>query len=142
MVSGQALIGSHRGQPPGPGPSPVPERGEGEWLGGDVLDAGLPLCDDGYDAITTVSSLHHMALEDALERLIGLLRPGGVLVVVGHYRPATSGDRVLELIALPANGAVGAPLALRGLSGEPDDEGMPVLLPSTTLTEPRAVIAT
>ena len=112
------------------------------WLEGDVLDPGLPLCDDGYDAITTVSSLHHMPLEDALERLVGLLRPGGVLVVVGHYRPATSGDRVLELIALPANGAVGAALALRGLSGKPDDEGMPVLPPSTTLTELRAAIAT
>ena len=81
-------------------------------------------------------------MEDALERLVGLLRLGGVLVVVGHYRPATSGDRVLELIALPANGAVGAALALRGLSGKPDDEGMPVLPPSTTLTELRAAIAT
>lgn len=112
------------------------------WLEGDVLDPGLPLSNEGYDAITAVSSLHHMPLQDALERLVGLLRPGGVLVVVGHYRPATSGDRVLELVALPANGAVGAALALRGLSGKPDDEGMPVLPPSTTLTELRAAVAT
>ena len=49
---------------------------------------------------------------------------------------------MLELIALPANGAVGAALASRGLSGKPDDERMPVLPPSTTLTEHRAAIAT
>ncbi len=57
------------------------------WLEGDLLDPGLPLADDGYDAITAVSSLHHMPFEGALERLVGLLRPAGVLVVVGHYRP-------------------------------------------------------
>ncbi|MHB8296850.1 MAG: class I SAM-dependent methyltransferase [Acidimicrobiales bacterium] len=112
------------------------------WVEGDLLDPGLPLSDDGYDAITAVSSLHHMPLDGAVERLVGLLRPGGVLVVVGHYRPATSGDRVLELLALPANGVVGAALALRGRSGKPDDEAMPVLPPSTTLVELRSAIAT
>lgn len=112
------------------------------WLEGDLLDSRLPLPDDGYDAITAVSSLHHMPLEDALERLVGLLRPGGVLVVVGHDRPATSADRLLEMVALCANGALGAALALRGLSGKPDDEGMPVLPPSTTLSELRAAVAT
>jgi len=112
------------------------------WLEGDVLDHGVPLSDEGYDAITAVSSVHHMPLEDGIDRLVGLLRPDGVLVVVGRYRPGTSGDRVLELVALAANGAVGAVLAMRGLSGKPDDEGMPVLPPSTTLTELRAAIAT
>jgi len=110
--------------------------------GGDLLDSRLPHPDDGYDAITAVSSLHHIPLGDALERLVGLLRPDGVLVVVGHYRPATTGDRLLEMVGLPANGAVGAAPALRGRSGKPDDEHVPVLPPSTTLSELRAAIAT
>ena len=118
-----------------------PQAANVRWLEGEVLDPGLALRDDGYDAIIAVSSLHHMPLDDALERLVGLLRPGGVLVVVGHYRPATSGDRVLGLIALPANWVAGAALALRGLSGKPDDEGMPVLPSFTTLAELRAAIA-
>jgi hypothetical protein len=50
---------------------------------------GGPLRDAGYDAMTAVSSLHHMPLQAALARLTGLLCPGGVLFVVGHYRPAT-----------------------------------------------------
>lgn len=49
---------------------------------------------------------------------------------------------MLELVALPADGAVGAALALRWLSGKPDDEGMPVRPPSTTLNELRAAVAT
>ena len=52
--------------------------GEREVAGGRRAHPGLPLCDVGYDAITAVSSLHHMPLEDAPERLVGLLRPGGV----------------------------------------------------------------
>lgn len=76
-----------------------PKAGNARWLEGDLFDSRLPLSDDGYDAITAVSSLHHMPLEDTLERLTRLLRPGGVLVVVGHYRPATIGDRGLEMLA-------------------------------------------
>lgn len=111
------------------------------WLEGDLLDSQLPLPDDGYDAITAVSSLHHMPLESALQRLAALLRPGGVLVVVGHYRPATIGDRLLELAALPANGVVGAALAMRSLSGKPDDQDMPVRPPSITLRQLREAVA-
>lgn len=88
-----------------------------------------------------VSSLHHMDLQPALERLAGLVRPGGVLAVVGHYRPATSGDRALDLVALPANWVVGGVFAVRGRSGRPDDEHMPVMPPSTSLAELRTALA-
>lgn len=117
-----------------------PEAPNLRWLEGDLLDPAVPPSDGGYDAITALSSLHHMPLERALERLAGLLRPGGVLAVVGHYRPATTADRALELVALPANAAVGAALALRRRAGKPDDEGMPVCPPSTTLAEVRAAV--
>jgi SAM-dependent methyltransferase len=110
------------------------------WLDGDLFDPAAPLAGDGYDAITAISSLHHMPLQPALDRLAGLLRPGGVLAVVGLYQPATTTDRALEMLALPANAAVGAALALRGRSGKPDDEAMPVRPPSTTLADVRAVV--
>lgn len=110
------------------------------WVEGDVLDPAVPLATAGYDAIAAVSSLHHMSLQPALTRLVGLLRPGGVLAVVGHYRPATAADLALEVVRLPANAAVGAALALSGRAGKPDDDEMPVLSPTTTLAEVRAAV--
>ena len=109
------------------------------WWAGDVLDPAVPLTEGGYDAVVAVSSLHHMPLRPALTRLAGLLRPGGALVVVGHYR-ATPADLPLELLRLPANAAVGAVLALRGAAGKPDDEEMPVLPPTDTLADVRSVV--
>lgn len=117
-----------------------PEAPNLTWLEGDLCDAALPLPNAGYDAITAVSSLHHIPLQPALQRVAGLLCPGGVLVVVGHYRPATGTDRALELFSLPANAAVGAALAMRGRAGKPDDDGMPVLPPSTTPADVRAAV--
>lgn len=110
------------------------------WLEGDLLDPAVPLPKAGYDAITAVSSLHHMPLQPALRRLAGLLRSGGILVAVGHYRPASAADRALELVRLLANAAIGAVLALRGRAGKSDDEGMPVLPPWTTLADVRAAV--
>jgi len=115
--------------------------GNVRWLVGDLLDPGLPLEHEGYDAVTAVSSLHHMPLRPALGRLAGLVRPGGVLAVIGFYRQATLTDRGIEALALPANAAVGAVLAFRGRAGKPDAEGMPVREPEATLAEIRDVAA-
>jgi len=115
--------------------------GNVRWLVGDLLDPGLPLEHEGYDAVTAVSSLHHMPLRPALARLAGLVRPGGVLAVIGFYRQATLTDRGIEALALPANAAVGAVLAFRGRAGKPDAEGMPVREPEATLAEIRDVAA-
>lgn len=107
------------------------------WIVGDVLDPAVPLIEGVYDAVTSVSSLHHLPLEEGLDRLSALVRPGGVLAVVGHYRPATIADRWLGHTALAANAAVGAVLALVGRAGKPDDDGMPVQPPTATLAEIR-----
>lgn len=48
------------------------------------------------------------------------------------------GDLGLELSRLPADAAVGTVLALRGGAGKPDDNGMPVPAPSTTLGDVKA----
>jgi SAM-dependent methyltransferase len=68
-----------------------------------------PLRSGSVDLVTAVASVHHMDTEAALRRMAELLRPGGVLAVVGLAResspaglamlvPATIGHRV-HLIA-------------------------------------------
>jgi SAM-dependent methyltransferase len=112
------------------------------WLLGDLLDASLPLHADGYDMVTAVSSLHHMPLRPALARLSALVRPGGVLAIVGCYRAAAVGDYLVDAFAVPANAVVGAVLAARGRAGKPHDEDMPVIWPpDTTLADVRDAAA-
>jgi SAM-dependent methyltransferase len=112
------------------------------WLPGDVLDVSLPLEAGGYDVVTAVSSLHHLPLRPALARLSALVRPGGVLAVVGCYRPAAAGDYLVDALAVPANVVVGAVLAARGRVGKPHDEDMPVKWPpDATLADIRDAAA-
>jgi SAM-dependent methyltransferase len=108
------------------------------WLTGDLLDPDLPLAPEGYDAVIALSSLHHMPLKAGLTRLAALVRPGGTLVVVGLYRIAGPADYAFEAIRLPANGAVGAFLALRGRAGKPHAAGMPMMEAQETLPDIRA----
>jgi SAM-dependent methyltransferase len=108
------------------------------WLVGDVLNPDVDLRRGGYDVVTAVSSLHHMPLREGLDRMTALVRPGGVLVVVGLYRQATLADRAMEVVTLPANAAVGVALAARGRAGKPHDECMPIQEATTTLAELRA----
>ncbi|HWT47058.1 MAG TPA: class I SAM-dependent methyltransferase [Mycobacterium sp.] len=57
------------------------------WVNGDVMTADLPQA--GFDAIVSNAALHH--IEDtrvALERLAGLVSPGGTLAVVTFVRPS------------------------------------------------------
>lgn len=45
-----------------------------------------------YDCIATIATLHHLPMEETLARLAAALRPGGVLLVLDLYRPATPVD--------------------------------------------------
>jgi SAM-dependent methyltransferase len=60
-----------------------------------------------YDAVTAVAAIHHVPLQAGLEKARSLLVPGGTLVIIGCYRPSTAADRAVELVAIPANMAVG-----------------------------------
>ncbi|SDY52904.1 Methyltransferase domain-containing protein [Modestobacter sp. DSM 44400] len=51
---------------------------------GDALTVDLPA--GGYDAVLSLSSLHHLPLLPALERMAGWLRPSGVLAAVALPR--------------------------------------------------------
>src|SRR6266699_4866097 len=48
--------------------------------------------DEPFDFIAASASLHHMPFEQALLKMAALLRPGGVLAVLGLFREASFTD--------------------------------------------------
>jgi 2-polyprenyl-3-methyl-5-hydroxy-6-metoxy-1,4-benzoquinol methylase len=53
-----------------------------EWVCGDIFD--VPFAEGGaFDAVLSVATLHHMDAAQALARFAQLVRPGGVVGVVG-----------------------------------------------------------
>jgi len=69
------------------------------FIEGDVMTRPFPL--ESFDAITVVATLHHLPLRLALLRFRYLLRPGGVLAVVGLYRHRTLVDYAFAAAAIP-----------------------------------------
>jgi SAM-dependent methyltransferase len=71
--------------------------GDIEYRHGDFLD--LPLVPGTFDLVTAVASVHHMDTATALTRMRDLLRPAGVLVIIGLARNGLSRDLLVELPA-------------------------------------------
>jgi SAM-dependent methyltransferase len=90
-----------------------------------------------YDVVTAVAVLHHLPLAPALAHLRALLRPGGRLIVVGCYRQATAADWATDLLAVPANLAIGL-LARRRVASARAAVPVPTAPPRETLREIRA----
>lgn len=84
-----------------------------------------------YDFVSCLAALHHMPLRAALERLRSLVRPGGVVAVLGLAREETVGDRALSLVSVPLN------LAARLVRDDPVDDA-PTCDPVLSLREIRA----
>jgi SAM-dependent methyltransferase len=116
-------------------------------LEGDALR--IPAAPGGFDTITCVASLHHLAhevgLDAALKYLRGLLAPGGTLVVLGlHRQPVEPADYLQYLVARPADLAVGLyrkafrPTVLAGQDGHE----MPVMEATESLPELRDKVGT
>ncbi|MET9313027.1 class I SAM-dependent methyltransferase [Kribbella sp. NPDC003505] len=74
-----------------------------EYVHGDFLDH--PLQPASYDVIGSVATIHHVDARTALLRLRELVRPGGVLVVVGVARSNLPRDLPRELAGVAANWA-------------------------------------
>ena len=85
-----------------------------------------------FDMVVMVATLHHLPLGPALERFRGLLRPGGVLAVVGLYRRATLVDNLCAAAGLAASRIV---RISRGYA----DVGAPMADPGETLGDIRRV---
>ena len=70
-------------------------------VAGDVLTYPFPAAH--FDFIAAMAALHHLPLQQGLERLRDLLRPNGVLAIIGLYRPSTAMDRVAAAAAWPVS---------------------------------------
>ncbi|MBB3676170.1 class I SAM-dependent methyltransferase [Modestobacter versicolor] len=113
----------------------------------DALTVDLP--DGGYDAVLSMSALHHLPLAPALERMAGWLRPGGVLVAVALPRTDLPAELPVELAAVLGHRVLGGAFAAgRALTGRPllahpaDVRAMPVRDPELTTRQVRATAAT
>jgi SAM-dependent methyltransferase len=113
----------------------------------DVME--LPLPADHYDAIVSITALHHLPLADALRRLAPALRPGGVLAAVVLPRVDLPREAPTEIVAAAANRAFGAAFAAVRTAGrgswygvDPVNEAMPrVFDPPLTTRQAREVVA-
>ena len=56
-----------------------------------------------YDYVSAIAALHHMPFGEALEKMKGLVRPGGVLAVLGLFEERTKFDLAASLVAVPIN---------------------------------------
>ncbi|MBV2153398.1 bifunctional 2-polyprenyl-6-hydroxyphenol methylase/3-demethylubiquinol 3-O-methyltransferase UbiG [Kitasatospora sp. SUK 42] len=102
---------------------------EPAFLEGDFLTLDLPV--EGFDFVCSVSAIHHMDFEAALTRMRELLRPGGVLVVVGLAREGSAADRARRAAAAPLVRAV------KTVRRATTPEGMPTTAPVMTYREVR-----
>lgn len=66
-----------------------------DYVLGDILT--YPFEPQTFDVVTSVATLHHMDTTAALVRMAGLLRPGGVLGVIGCARASGVSDVPWEL---------------------------------------------
>lgn len=87
--------------------------------------------EEQFDFIAATASLHHMPFEQALAKMASLLRPGGVLAVLGLFREASLTDRAVALVAVPTN-------IFYALKRGQYESGARVKLPDMSLQEIRA----
>jgi 2-polyprenyl-3-methyl-5-hydroxy-6-metoxy-1,4-benzoquinol methylase len=106
---------------------------------GDVCEVALPA--GAYDAITSISALHHMPLPQVLPRLAAALRPGGVLVAVVHHRVKLPRDLLAHAVStLAVYGRRAILLCIprpRRYRRELVETGMPVKDPELTVRQVR-----
>lgn len=76
----------------------------------DVTTARLP--PEHYDAVTSISMLHHVDLTQVLPRLARTLRPGGILVAVALPRTDLPRDLPIEALSVAGNVLMGAAFRL------------------------------
>lgn len=104
-------------------------------LGANIMDSALAQELGLFQTVTCVAVLHHFPLQAGLERLAGLVAPGGRLVVVGLAANKSAWDWIISAAsALPIR------LASRWHHETPDI-GVPVARPRESLAEIRRAAA-
>lgn len=104
-------------------------------LGANILDPASTRCLGVFQTVSCVAVLHHLPLETGLERLAGLVAPGGRLIVVGLAANKSAWDWIVSGLAVP-------PIRAAGIwHHETPDIGVPVAEPSESLAEIRRAAA-
>jgi SAM-dependent methyltransferase len=67
----------------------------------DFMDYDLP--DERYDNIVSIATLHHLPLENVLERIKPALSVGGTLLVLDLFEPEGLPDLLIAGVAVPVN---------------------------------------
>jgi SAM-dependent methyltransferase len=102
-----------------------------------------PLMPGSYDAVVSMSTLHHLPLTPALQRMATALRPGGVLAAVALPRTDLPRDLPVELAGIAWHLLIGAGVAVAGglcsagLRRSPDHDLMPVRDPDLDVGQVR-----
>ncbi len=87
--------------------------------------------DETYDVVSMIAVLHHLPFEDAMKKAADLLRPGGVLVILGLHRAASP-------IHFLVGGAIGFGVShYYRLVRDTSPVGAPIQEPTMTLPEIR-----
>ena len=96
-----------------------PDAGDIRYIDGDAL--AFEFEPASFDLVAAVASLHHMQVEGALVQVRTLLRPGGVLAVIGLARSSPR-DWPLDVAAIVPN-------RMRRLRAEYRQHASPVVWP-------------
>ena len=112
----------------------------------DVTAVHLPAAH--YDAVTSISALHHMELTEVLPRLAETLRPGGLLVAVALPKIDLPRDLPIEAVSAVGHRLLGATFRLeemltgrRRYASEASAGVMPVQDPVLTMRQVSAQAA-
>ena len=112
----------------------------------DVTTAHLPPAH--YDAVTSISVLHHLELTEVLPRLAEALRPGGILIAVALPRIDLPYDLPIEALSAAGHRLLGAAIRLeqtlagrRRYAHEPSVRVMPMQDPMLTTRQVQAQAA-
>lgn len=89
-----------------------------------------PLEVASYDFVSALAVLHHLPWAEAIEKMKRVLRPGGVLAVLGLFRDVALTDYLLSIAAVPVSRFY---RLTRGLA----EVGAPIRAPSMTWDEIR-----
>ncbi|MFI0420841.1 class I SAM-dependent methyltransferase [Spongiactinospora sp. 9N601] len=105
--------------------------GDIEYVQGDFLTH--PFEPASFDVVASVATLHHMDAAAGLSRMRELLRPGGVLAVVGLARSVMPGDLPRDLAGVAAG------LLHRAVKGHWEHPSPMVWPPPVTYPQMRAL---